>query len=72
VLFRSCAAAHAGGQAYFRVHIFPFRMTAERLASLADPDWNDFWLNLKEGYDLFEKNRVPPEVSVADGRYQFK
>ena len=71
-IYTLCAAAHAGGQAYFRVHIFPFRMTADHLASLADPDWNDFWLNLKEGYDLFEKNRVPPEVSVADGRYQFK
>lgn len=71
-IYTLCAAAHDGGQPYFRVHIFPFRMTAERLASLADPDWNDFWLNLKEGYDLFGKNRVPPEVSVADGRYQFK
>ncbi len=71
-IYTLCAAAHAGGQAYFRVHIFPFRMTAERLEARADPVWNDFWLNLKEGYDLFEKNRVPPEVSVADGRYQFK
>jgi murein L,D-transpeptidase YafK len=71
-IYTLCAAAHDGGQEYFRVHIFPFRLTAERLESLAEPDWKDFWLNLKEGYDLFEKNRVPPEVSVADGRYQFK
>ncbi|MGL5018053.1 MAG: L,D-transpeptidase family protein [Luteolibacter sp.] len=71
-IYTLCAAAHAGGQAYFRVHIFPFRMTAERLEARAEPVWNDFWLNLKEGHDLFEKNRVPPEVSVADGRYQFK
>jgi murein L,D-transpeptidase YafK len=71
-IYTLCAAAHDGGQAYFRVHIFPFRLTEERLESLAEPDWKDFWLNLKEGYDLFEKNRVPPEVSVADRRYQFK
>jgi murein L,D-transpeptidase YafK len=71
-IYTLCAAAHDGGQEYFRVHIFPFRMTAERFEAFAEPAWNDFWLNLREGYDFFEKNRVPPEVSVADGRYQFK
>lgn len=71
-IYTLCSAAHGGGQAYFRVHIFPFRMTPECIEARAQPVWNDFWLNLKEGYDLFEKNRVPPEVSVADGRYQFK
>jgi murein L,D-transpeptidase YafK len=71
-IYTLCAAAHRGGQPYFRVHIFPFRMTEERIETLAEPDWKDFWLNLKDGYDLFEKNRVPPEASVAGGRYQFK
>ena len=70
-IYTLCAAAHSGGQAFFRVHIFPFRMTTERIDSRAVFLWKDFWLNLMEGYDLFEKNRVPPEVSVADGRYQF-
>lgn len=71
-IYTLCAAAHEGGQAYFRIHIFPFRMTQERIDTLAVFNWKEFWLNLKEGYDLFEKNRVPPEVSVAGGRYQFK
>ncbi len=71
-IYTLCAAAHQTGQPYFRIHIFPFRMTDERIESLADPGTRDFWNNLKEGYDLFEKNRVPPEISVADGRYQFK
>ncbi|MGL4399667.1 MAG: L,D-transpeptidase family protein [Luteolibacter sp.] len=71
-IYTLCAAAHDGGQAYFRVHLFPFRMTAERMEALAEPAWNDFWRNLKEGYDFFEKNRVPPEVSVVDRRYEFK
>ncbi len=71
-IYTLCAAAHAGGQAYFRVHIFPFRMTEERmLKAVGDPN-ESFWKNLKEGYDLFERIRVPPEVSVADGRYVFK
>jgi murein L,D-transpeptidase YafK len=71
-IYTLCAAAHAGGQEYFRVHIFPFRMTGERIEALAEPAWKEFWLNLKEGYDLFEKNRVPPDVSVVNKRYQFK
>jgi len=71
-IYTLCAAAHQGGQAYFRVHVFPFRLTAERIETLAVFNWKDFWLNLKEGYDLFEKNRIPPEVSVVGGRYQFK
>ena len=70
-IYTLCAAAHAGGQPYFRVHIFPFRMTVERIEADAVFQWKDFWLNLKEGYDLFEKNRVPPEISVVDGRYRF-
>jgi murein L,D-transpeptidase YafK len=71
-IYTLCAAAHHGGQAYFRVHLFPFRMTTERLESLAEPAWNEFWRNLKEGYDIFEKYRVPPDVSVVDMRYVFK
>ncbi len=71
-IFTLCAAAHTGGQPYFRVHIFPFRMTDESIEAAAVSQWKDFWKNLQEGYDLFEKNRVPPEVSVVDGLYRFK
>jgi murein L,D-transpeptidase YafK len=34
--------------------------------------WASFWRNLKEGYDLFEADLVPPQVSVKDGRYRFR
>lgn len=71
-IYTLCAAAHAGGQPSFRVHIFPFRMTEERmLKAVGDPN-EAFWINLKEGYDLFERTHVPPNVSVKDGRYVFK
>ncbi len=71
-IYTLCGAAHERGQGYFRVHIFPFRMTSERmLKSAGDPN-EEFWMNLKAGYDLFEKNRVPPDVSVLDGRYRFE
>ena len=65
-------AALRGGQKYFRVHLFPFRMTAERLEREKDNPWHSFWLQLKEGYDHFEQEKTPPEVSVELGRYRFK
>ena len=71
-IYTLCDAAHHGGQPFFRVHIFPFRMTPERMQK-ANGDSNEpFWNNLREGYDLFEKNRIPPEVTVVDGIYRFK
>jgi murein L,D-transpeptidase YafK len=71
-IYTLCDAAHQGGQPFFRVHIFPFRMTSERMAKATGDSNEEFWKNLKEGYDLFEKNHVPPEASVEDGRYQFQ
>ena len=66
-------AALAGGQKYFRVHCFPFRMTDKRMAKAAgdedEKQWLSFWENLREGYDTFEKTRRPPNVEVEDGRY---
>jgi murein L,D-transpeptidase YafK len=56
------------------VHCLPFRMTPERLAKAraAGSPWADFWANLKEGSDLFEKAKVPPLVGVRDGVYVFR
>lgn len=70
-IYTLCAAALEGGQAFFRVHLFPFRMTAAKLAAQAGDSNHDFWVNLKEGYDFFENTRNPPDVLVLDGRYQF-
>jgi murein L,D-transpeptidase YafK len=71
-IYTLCDAALAGGQKFFRVHLFPFRMNSERMEQAADSEWFDFWRNLKEGHDHFERTRVPPEVTVEDGRYRFK
>lgn len=60
------------GQNYFRVHVFPFRMTDENLDRHKDNEWYDFWVNLKEGYDKFEEyDNNPPNVEVIRGRYVF-
>lgn len=65
-------AALRRGQRSFQVQIFPFRMTEANLARQRSSEWAEFWLNLKEGYDLFERERVPPVVTAREGRYRFR
>lgn len=57
------------GQPAFEVHAFPFRMTDEKLARFKGHKWHAFWSTLKQGYDFFEINRVPPTVAVCERRY---
>lgn len=58
------------GQPYFRVHIFPARLTTEQLEvyrTATDPDvqqWYPFWQNLAEGYRYFQEHGFPPNVTV--------
>lgn len=71
-IYTLCDAAHGGGLAFFRVHLFPFRMAEDKMRLAGGNPNKTFWENLKEGYDFFEKNQIPPDVSVKDGRYEFK
>ena len=70
-IYTLCDAAHNNGQAFFRVHIFPFRMTGEKMSTIAGDPNESFWKNLKEGYDFFETNKVPPNTNTKDGNYVF-
>jgi len=70
-IYALAEAALSKEQKFFRVHIFPFRMTEKNLKSHEDSVWLEFWKNLKEGYDYFEKHGVPPDVTVEEGRYVF-
>lgn len=70
-IYTLCSAAHDGGQRFFRVHLFPFRMTDSRMRKATGSRWIGFWKNLKQGYEHFEKTRVPPDTTVKNGRYQF-
>jgi murein L,D-transpeptidase YafK len=63
-------ALHAG-QNNIQVHAFPFRMTEANLAANSRSGWYSYWLNLKQGYDLFEDTRIPPKVSVCGKEYAF-
>jgi murein L,D-transpeptidase YafK len=59
------------GQPHIEVHAFPFRMTASNMSAHGKGEWQTYWLNLKEGYDLFEATRIPPIVSSCGGTYVF-
>ncbi len=66
-------AALKNGQRFFRVHIFPFRMTNANMKKHTRSKWLHFWKNLKEGYDFFESNgHNPPNVEVKNKRYVFE
>ena len=65
-------AAHHAGQKAVQVQLLPFRLTKKKLAQHKASEWHSFWQNLKQGYDLFEKHRIPPKVSVKDGEYVFE
>lgn len=71
-IYTLCAAALADGQDGFRIDIFPFRMTEHAMQKAIGNPNEDFWKNLREGYDRFEKTHVPPEISVIDRRYHFQ
>ncbi len=58
--------AHQGGQRTVQVHSFPFAMTDENMEQHKDSKHIEFWQNLKNGWDWFEKNRRPPSVEVSD------
>ena len=68
-IWRVVTTALDRGQAAFQVQVFPFRMTEANLKARSADRWSGFWVDLKRGYDSFERTHVPPSVSVCDGRY---
>ena len=72
-------AIHArnSGQKTIPVYIFPFQMTRENMEKYeavyhGQPELIDFWRNIKNGYDNFIVNGVPPTVNVSkNGDYSF-
>jgi murein L,D-transpeptidase YafK len=63
--------AFAKGQREFPVHAFPFRMTKDAMAFRVGHQWEAFWKNIKQGYDMFEESKRPPIVGVKNKRYVF-
>ena len=56
---------------FFRIHIFPFRMNKNNMKRHKEDKWYSFWRNLKQGYDIFEQEKIPPNVTSADNKYTF-
>lgn len=71
-IYHLAESALNNGQKKFSVHIFPFKMTKENLNKHSKNKWFQFWLNLKEGHDLFEQTKTPPQVGVNDLNYIFR
>jgi|GEM_PF-336402 len=71
-IYGLCQAALDAGQPFFRVHIFPFRMTDQRMQKAVSSEHYNFWRNLKTGYDIFEQTRVPPNTGVKNKQYTFE
>jgi murein L,D-transpeptidase YafK len=68
-IFSLTEKALDNGQDLVPVHVFPFRMTEENMAAQAKHPWSFFWDNLKEAYDIFEREHRPPQVAVCSARY---
>lgn len=63
--------AFKGGLEKVQLQAFPFRMTAQNLASHAGDANMPFWEMLKAGNDAFLQTDRPPRVAVCDRRYVF-
>jgi murein L,D-transpeptidase YafK len=64
-------AALLGGQEAVDIQALPFVLSDANMAQLEPQPWLDFWKNLKQGFDLFEADRVPPKVGTCNGDYRF-
>jgi len=76
-LYVLCLQAKINGQNNIPIHIFPTKFTKSSIAFLGkeygnDEDKHRFWLNLKAGYDYFEKNKqILPVMYTKEGKYVF-
>lgn len=52
-------AALQAGQAVVPVHLFPFRMSPERLRATAVSPWHDFWTGLRPLHDQLPPHQWP-------------
>ena len=76
-LYVICLSAKFNGEAYIPVHIYPTRFTKAGLNYLGreygkDNKKQEFWVNMKNGYDYFEKfHKLLPVMYTPDGKYVF-
>lgn len=71
-IYQLAEASLKQGQEFFRVQAFPFRMTKTRLEREKNNRHYDFWVQLKAGFDAFERTKIPPNIEVINGRYHVR
>lgn len=75
-IYVMCLLARANGQTNIPVHIYPTRFERETINYLskqfADEEKHRFWINLKAGFDYFEKtHKLLPVMYNQQGKYIF-
>ncbi len=71
-IYKLVKSALDKNQKYINVHIFPFKLSSNNLKKYKKSKWFSFWINLKEGYDIFEKLHIEPKIRVRAKKYIFK
>lgn len=63
-------SARDSGQRQIPVHVFPFRMTAEKLVKHETSPHFTFWQSLEPAFESFQRTKQVPKVQVnAEGKY---
>lgn len=63
-------SARDSGQKQIPVHVFPFRMTDEKLSANQRSPHKVFWQSLKPAFDSFQRTKQVPRVVVdSEGKY---
>ena len=70
-IYAIVAQALSSGQDAVPVHIFPFRMTPQRLEAAAAEPWAEFWRSLAVGDSLFKPGGQPPQAYACSAGYSF-
>ena len=74
-LYTVCLNARLGGEENIPVHIYPTRLNSKGINYLShefakDLSKQQFWVELKAGYDYFEKyHKLLPAMYTPDGQY---
>ncbi len=63
-------SALASGQSNIPTHIFPFRMSSERMQAAQEDLHYPFWKTLRPAYLKFEEQHQPPKVKILGGGYE--
>jgi murein L,D-transpeptidase YafK len=70
-IYKMVVTALKNGQSKIEVHIFPFKMSSKNMIKHCSDEWYLFWVNLKLGYDIFERYHIVPVVKASKEKYRF-